>query len=385
MHGRAMIVAGWMGMSAAAAWANPEDAAAIRTAHVSLHDALRIAKEKFPSALVREIEFRRGDNARYEVSMISDGQLHEVEISAGGGSVQVESKPFAERREKDLRELWDQMKEANADLARAMDAAAAYLPEATLTEAEVEVKRAGTKAEIRLATKDASHKVEVDVKTYEVVEVDNRPAFRGAQERGGSIVFAFDRDAPGSLPAGWRSSESSKGAPTAAWDVRKDASAPSPTQILGVSATDDSPEGQLNVCWTSAVKLADAKVECRFRADSGKKDQGGGVIWRVANERTYYLTRVSTIEKKVTIERVKDGVRNQLASADLAIPSGEWHTLRIEHTGEHIRCFVDNAGVAEAKDAAIPDAGGIGVWTKADASTSFDSVTVTPASAKAAK
>ena len=54
-----------------------------------------------------------------------------------------------------------------------------------------------------------------------------------------------------------------------------------------------------------------------------------------------------------------------------------WHILKISHRGERIRVFIDgkmrlmvNAGNY------IPNKGGIGLWTKADAATAFDNFTV---------
>jgi len=46
--------------------------------------------------------------------------------------------------------------------------------------------------------------------------------------------------------------------------------------------------------------------------------------------------------------------------------------------GDHVEIFWDGAKVIDARDATFPDAGKIGVWTKADSVTYFDDVTVKP-------
>ena len=66
-----------------------------------------------------------------------------------------------------------------------------------------------------------------------------------------------------------------------------------------------------------------------------------------------------------------------LASADVPAKVGEWHELTIEHRGAHIRCALDGKVVLDLSDTTFPEAGGIGVWTKADAATDFDDLGVT--------
>ena len=40
--------------------------------------------------------------------------------------------------------------------------------------------------------------------------------------------------------------------------------------------------------------------------------------------------------------------------------------------GDHIECFLDGKKHLDVKDNAIPKAGHVGLWTKADAQTYFD-------------
>lgn len=55
-----------------------------------------------------------------------------------------------------------------------------------------------------------------------------------------------------------------------------------------------------------------------------------------------------------------------------------WHLLKISHQGERIRVFLDGDMklMVDAGDRIPQD--GVGLWTKADAATAFDSFTVIP-------
>ena len=116
----------------------------------------------------------------------------------------------------------------------------------------------------------------------------------------------------------------------------------------------------------------------KFRANSGKDDQGGGLIWHVKDNNNYMVARMNPLEDNFRLYYVKDGARKQLATATVKVAAGTWHTMRIEQEGDTIRCFLDGVKHLETKDAHIQGDGGVGVWTKADAASSFDDLVVTP-------
>jgi hypothetical protein len=43
---------------------------------------------------------------------------------------------------------------------------------------------------------------------------------------------------------------------------------------------------------------------------------------------------------------------------------------------DHVECFLDGKKLLEADDTTFPQAGKIGLWTKADAQTNFDDLTL---------
>jgi hypothetical protein len=55
----------------------------------------------------------------------------------------------------------------------------------------------------------------------------------------------------------------------------------------------------------------------------------------------------------------------------------QWHTLRVTMASTKITCYLDGTKSLEAEDATFPEAGRIGLWSKADAQSYFDDLTVT--------
>jgi hypothetical protein len=77
------------------------------------------------------------------------------------------------------------------------------------------------------------------------------------------------------------------------------------------------------------------------------------------------------------LAKVVAGKRIQLATKeDLKAPAGEWHTLTIKMIGDQIECHLNGKKQLEAKDDTFTKQGKVGLWTKADAQTSFDNSTV---------
>ena len=59
--------------------------------------------------------------------------------------------------------------------------------------------------------------------------------------------------------------------------------------------------------------------------------------------------------------------------------AGEWCAIRVRMVGAAIECYLDDELLLEVTDATFPGPGLIGLWTKADAATSFDDINVAPA------
>ncbi|MCP4645248.1 MAG: DUF1080 domain-containing protein, partial [bacterium] len=160
--------------------------------------------------------------------------------------------------------------------------------------------------------------------------------------------------------------------PLASWQVVEDASLTKGKKVLALTKPNHDVNGTYNLCWTDKVKFQDGEVEVKFMANTGEVDQGGGPIWRVKDKNNYYICRANPLESNFRVYVVKDGKRKQLASAKIEVPTGKWQEIEIEHVGNHIVCELNDEELLEVDDDTFLEAGGVGLWTKADAVTSFD-------------
>jgi hypothetical protein len=187
----------------------------------------------------------------------------------------------------------------------------------------------------------------------------------------------FDDVASGSLPAGWKVEATGQKKAAAQWQVIKDANAPSSPDVLCLTATNHTQRGVFNLCWTDKVTFLEGEISVSLKANTGSIDQGGGIIWRVQDCNNYYISRYNPLEDNVSIYYVKDGIRVMLGYTGTLEHKVGWHVFSIIQTGNRIDAFLDadlklriNAGDYITKP------GGVGLWTKADAATSFDNFTV---------
>ncbi|MHC4064956.1 MAG: family 16 glycoside hydrolase, partial [Planctomycetota bacterium] len=197
-----------------------------------------------------------------------------------------------------------------------------------------------------------------------------------------SVKLSFDDASVGKLPEGWKVEGTRQSGPVATWMVQADATAPSKPNVLALTDPKEGVGHTFNLCWSDTIRFQDGEIELSFKALSGMEDQGGGPVWRVQGKDNYYICRANPLESNFRVYHVKDAKRKTLASAKLDIPSGKWHTIKIEHRGNHIRCHLNGRKLLDVKDDTFAEAGGIGLWTKADAVTSFDDLAVTQAPEK---
>ncbi len=198
----------------------------------------------------------------------------------------------------------------------------------------------------------------------------------GASE--GTVVWDFEDVSPGGLPAGWVVQATGTGRPLATWQVVDAGDARPGPHVLALTSPNHDSAGTFNLCWTKAVRFLDGTISVKFHADAGRIDQGGGILWRARGAQDYYVARFNPLEDNFRFYTVQGGVRRMKASADVHLDDG-WHEMRVAMHGDHFEGWLDGRKLLDARDATFPEAGGVGLWTKADAATRFDDFRVTPA------
>ena len=178
----------------------------------------------------------------------------------------------------------------------------------------------------------------------------------------------FDDAKPGQPPPGWTAAQTGKGA--AKWTVEKDDTAPSKPNVLKQSG-----EAAYPIAIKQDSNLKDGFVEVKFKPVSGQEDQAGGVIWRCKDPDNYYIARANALENNVRIYHFIKGKRTQFKGANLPVAADQWHTLRVNFSGNRFTVIFNGKELFQADDNTFPDSGNVGLWTKADSVTLFDDFT----------
>ena len=185
-----------------------------------------------------------------------------------------------------------------------------------------------------------------------------------------SQAWTFDNDALGALPSRFVVGTLFDGRPAGDWKVLQKTDAPSPPHVLG-QLQGKGAEHAYKVVLVEGSTASDLELEVSLLAVDGKADMGGGLIWRAADDRNYYLTRANPLEQNIRIYRVVKGVRQLLNNFDQIIDVRQWHQLRLTMRGCQVQVFFDKKKVFDLCDKTFTD-GRIGLWTKSDATTYFD-------------
>jgi hypothetical protein len=184
----------------------------------------------------------------------------------------------------------------------------------------------------------------------------------------------FKKEDIGKVPTGWKAEKTGTGQGSV-WKVVEDNTAPSKTGLV-VAQTAESPTNVFNLCVLNDGNYKDLELTVLFKAIKGSTDQGGGLVWRYKDANNYYIARMNPLEDNFRVYKVQDGKRTQFASAEAKVPLGEWHTMKIEHKGDHIECYLDGKKYFDVRDSTFNDAGKVGLWSKADAQSYFDDLKI---------
>jgi hypothetical protein len=182
-------------------------------------------------------------------------------------------------------------------------------------------------------------------------------------EEGSKRIWTFEDDAPGATPKGfiagageWKVVETDEG------------------KALAQSARNEDPV--FNVALADDTRVKDLDLSVRIKAVAGELDQGGGLIWRAKDAKNYYAARFNHLEDNFRVYKVVDGTRSRpFQNADVKHHGG-WTVVRVTMKGDHIECYVDGKKYLDAHDATFPDAGKVGLWSKSDARSQFDDLTL---------
>jgi hypothetical protein len=185
-------------------------------------------------------------------------------------------------------------------------------------------------------------------------------------------TVTFEKDAISRVPAGWTAAVTGQGNPN--WTVEKDSTAPSGSNVVKQSGRATYP-----ILLKNGSSLKNGFVETQFKPIGGSEDRAGGVIWRAKDANNYYVVRANALEDNVVLYKTVAGKRSALDivgrkggyGVKVPVAAGAWHMLRVEFVGNRFKVIFNGKTAFEVEDSTLPEAGQVGLWTKADSVTSF--------------
>jgi hypothetical protein len=195
-------------------------------------------------------------------------------------------------------------------------------------------------------------------------------------------VVEFEKDAPGAPPAGFTMALTGSGKP-GVWVVVEDKTAPSGHLVLAQTDA-DSTSYRFPLCVLEGVTAKDAEISVKIKPVSGREDQGAGIVWRYRDKDNYYIVRANALEGNVVLYKVQNGRRTDLPlkgegrtyGKKTPVPSGTWSTLAVNVKGSVFGVSFNGAKLYEVEDTTFPEAGKVGLWTKADSVIRFDDLRI---------
>lgn len=193
------------------------------------------------------------------------------------------------------------------------------------------------------------------------------------------ITFDYEKYSVGKLPFGW--TQVSTGGGATKWQVLKDQG----NNVLA-QTYNENPGSHFNLAINNEIEVKNVDLSVRLRGVGGRKDQGGGLIWRYTDPQNYYVLRANPLENNVVLYKVEEGIRTDLPlvgkgltyGIDVPIMGNGWHTLRVTVKEVLFTVYLDNKELFKVRDDTFEDSGKVGLWTKSDAVSYFDDFTINP-------
>jgi len=195
-------------------------------------------------------------------------------------------------------------------------------------------------------------------------------------------TWSFDKEKAQTLPPGWLSEHTGLGS-QGNWKVVADPTAPSQPNVLA-QLSDDATNYRFPLVIVEKTNYKDLVFSVRFKAISGARDQGAGLVWRFRDANNYYIVRANALENNVVLYKVQEGKRISLAPKGTSektygvktrVPGNTWNQLGVQVKGSVFTVSLNGQKLFEVEDNTFAEAGKIGLWTKADSVIYFDDFT----------
>ena len=194
----------------------------------------------------------------------------------------------------------------------------------------------------------------------------------------GAQTVSFENDTPKQPPKDFGFGLAGEGGP-GVWQIVTDKTAQGGKALAQLST--NRAANRFLVAIYNPTVFANGEITTRCKPISGRTDQACGVIIRAADPQNYYIARANNLEDNVRFYRIRNGERQQLATAEgIKVPRGQWHTLALRVEGDRYTVIFNGRTMHTTTDTMAveqrPTEGRAGLWVKSDSVTHFDRIEI---------
>jgi hypothetical protein len=121
----------------------------------------------------------------------------------------------------------------------------------------------------------------------------------------------------------------------------------------------------------------DFTFSAKIKMVSGAKEQMAGIVFRLQDEKNFYVLRASALGNTLRFYKVVNGQRGTIIGPETPIPGGEWHELKVVCKGSKIDCFLNGQQLIPTLTDTSFIQGTVGFWTKSDSVSYFHDARIT--------
>jgi hypothetical protein len=195
------------------------------------------------------------------------------------------------------------------------------------------------------------------------------------------LHFDFAQTPAGQVPAGFKSLLSGEGPPGDWQVVYADQASPAAPPAAGTRVTEqqavvaqlsrDRTDERFPMLVYQPLTVADFTFTARVKLVEGAVEQMAGLVFRVQDEKNYYIARVSALGNNIRFYKMVGGVRTSPIGPELPIPKGTWIELSVQCAANQIRVFLNGQqAIPTLTDDSFTE-GKVGFWTKSDSVSWF--------------
>lgn len=198
---------------------------------------------------------------------------------------------------------------------------------------------------------------------------------------GAERVFDFGEVSPGTTPPQFKSFVAGSGGP-GDWQVMLDEA---PTELPAISPqanpinrravlaqlSREKIDERFPITYFTGESFGEFTFSTKFKLLGGTGEQIAGVVFRLQDERNYYVARANGLDGNVRFYKFVNGERTAPVGNDLPVTKGVWHELSVECAGNQIQIRIDGRPAMPAFTDNSFATGKVGFITKSDAVSYF--------------